>query len=366
MFSGILVANCWYVAGFSEQFKPRNLHGKTIAERPIALWRGDDGKMVAFDDRCVHKRVPISKGRFKTDGTVECMYHGLCYNGEGKCVLIPSQLEGPIPSKAKLHPVPVMEQDGLVWIWPGDPELAARVGPPRTPEIGGERWDTAAPIGPMHPKANYVLLIENLLDISHFYPLHDGNIGNAENSKIPVEIVDEVIDGNRKIGTLRRASNYAQPPMLVEWLGYEAVDRIHTHCILSPGICRVEMIAAPPGKLGTSADRRYVIYHTITPIDRKSHEWYLSVSCPSDMQWSLNPGVSPSQHISATFPEVIAQDLYVLELQQEMLQLPDSDSYTEVYLKADGALLRARKALKEMEMQEQGKAATQVKAGVSG
>ena len=137
--------------------------------------------------------------------------------------------------------------------------------------------------------------------------------------------------------------------MLIEWLGYEVVDREHTHCMLSPGISRVEMIAAPPGKLGTDADRRYVIYHTHTPIDRKSHEWYLSVSCPADMQWSFAPGVTASQHISATFPTVIAEDLVALELQQSMLGFAGSDSYTEIHLLSDSALLRARKYLVEIE-----------------
>ena len=349
MIADTLVVNAWYVAGFSEQFKPRNLHGKTIAEKPVILWRADDRRMVAFDDRCVHKCMQLSKGRFMANGTVECMYHGLCYDSDGRCVLIPSQPDKPIPSKARLHPVPVIEQDGLVWVWAGDSQLVGNARPPRTPEIGSADWDTATPIGPMQPKANYVLLIENLLDISHFYPLHDGNIGNIENSKIPVEVVNEIVDGNRKIGTLRRASNYHQPPMLIEWLGYEVVDREHTHCMLSPGISRVEMIAAPPGKLGTDADRRYVIYHTHTPIDRKSHEWYLSVSCPADMQWSFAPGVTASQHISATFPTVIAEDLVALELQQSMLGFAGSDSYTEIHLLSDSALLRARKYLVEIE-----------------
>jgi phenylpropionate dioxygenase-like ring-hydroxylating dioxygenase large terminal subunit len=53
--------------------------------------------------------------------------------------------------------------------------------------------------------ANSLLLIENLLDITHFYPLHDGNIGDVENSRIPVRLEEGVRDGNPYVGTVRGA-----------------------------------------------------------------------------------------------------------------------------------------------------------------
>ena len=46
----------------------------------------------------------------------------------------------------------------------------------------------------MDVPANYLLLIENLLDITHFYPLHAGNIGDLENSRIPIEYEEGEID----------------------------------------------------------------------------------------------------------------------------------------------------------------------------
>ena len=53
----------------------------------------------------------------------------------------------------------------------------------------------------MEVPANYLLLIENLLDITHFYPLHDGNIGDIANSRIPVELEEGETDGNKFCGT---------------------------------------------------------------------------------------------------------------------------------------------------------------------
>jgi vanillate O-demethylase monooxygenase subunit len=66
----------------------------------MVIWRTKDGEVVAYDDRCSHKRFPLSKGRLMPDGTLECAYHGLRYDTSGKCVMIPSHPTGPISPQA--------------------------------------------------------------------------------------------------------------------------------------------------------------------------------------------------------------------------------------------------------------------------
>jgi phenylpropionate dioxygenase-like ring-hydroxylating dioxygenase large terminal subunit len=346
------IKNTWYVAGFSEEFPMGKLTGQTIAEKPLVIWRSENGTVVAFDGRCVHKRMPLKDGRLLADGTVECAYHGFCYNSAGACVRIPSQPDGAIPSRATLKPFPVLEQDGLVWIWPGDPAAMGEVRPPRSPEIAGSTW-TSVRGDPMPVPANYRLLIENLLDITHFYPLHDGNVGDVTQSTLQIEIVEETVDGNPSVKTIRRAEGYKQPPFLADWFGYDTVDRIHTHAMLSPGITKVKMVAAPPGQLGTELDRGYVIHHTHTPVDKTHHVWRWCISCHADHKSPTNPEKSLAEEIAANFPEVAKQDLWALEKQQEMFSLPD-DGYQEVSVRADRALMIGRKILSRMEEAEHG------------
>jgi vanillate O-demethylase monooxygenase subunit len=257
------VQNAWYVAGMSGEFERNKLHGMVIAKKPVVIWRALDGKVVAFDDRCVHKRMPMSCGKLLENGTLECSYHGFTYDSSGKCVVIPSQTDLPIPTRAKLKPFPVVEQDGVVWVWAGNPDQIGNTHPPRTPEFLDPEFDSYT-CDPIHVPANYILLIENLLDITHFYPLHDGNIGDLANSKIPIEFIEQEIDGNPSIKTIRRVQNYKHPPFLMEWFGYEIVDREHTHCMVSPGITRVQLRCAPPGKLGTEHERGYILHHSHT------------------------------------------------------------------------------------------------------
>lgn len=345
------VVNCWYPAGLSQEFKTDELQGHRIADKPIVIWRTNTGQVVAFDDRCCHKRFPLSQSKVLDSGELQCAYHGLRYDATGRCVAIPAHPDGHIPPQARLRPVPVKEQDGVVWVWPGDAAQAARLEPPRTPEIVDPDRIAVGPPEPVRVPANYLLLIENLLDISHFYPLHDGNIGDVENSRIPVQLEEGEEGGYHYVKTIREVQSYRQPPYLREWFLYDEVDRIHTHCLVSPGLTRVEMRVAPPGQLGTEAERGYVLLHLHLPVDARNLVWRWNVSCHKDHRPRSSPDIPTTYKVAEMFPAVVDQDRWALERQQQMLEYPD-DGYTEVFLKPDKALRRARQILLAMQRQE--------------
>lgn len=345
------VKNCWYPIGFSREFPVGDLQGHKVASKPIVMWRSDQGEVVAFDDRCCHKRFPLSQSKLLNAGRLECGYHGLCYDTRGKCIAIPSQPDKPIPAKAVLQPVPVAEQDGVVWVWPGDPALSSLLAPPRTPELADDDMVSVGSPAPLQVPANYLLLIENLLDITHFYPLHDGNIGDKENSRIPAELEEGDDAGYHYVKTIRHVEHYRQPSYLREWFLYDEVERIHTHCMVSPGLTRVEMRVAPDGQLGTEAERGYTLLHLHYPVDARNLGWRWSVSCKKGHSPLSDPTIPTAQKVAEMFPSVVAEDQWALERQQTMLELPD-DGYSELFLKSDMALRRARQILMAMQKQE--------------
>jgi ABC-type branched-subunit amino acid transport system ATPase component len=141
--------------------------------------------------------------------------------------------------------------------------------------------------------------------------------------------------------------SYRQPPFMADWFGYPVVDRWHTHHMMGPGLTRVELRCAPPGKLGVASEERgYVIHHSHTPIDGTNHTWRLWVSTRSK---------DLTRRIAETFPTVMDEDRWALERQQRNFEYPD-DGYHEVYLRSDKALLRCRKILEEMERGNRGQA----------
>ncbi len=346
------IKNCWYAAGISSEFPNEKLTGQVICDRPMVIWRTREGRIVAYDNRCPHKRFPLSDGALMPDGTLRCAYHGLHYNADsGKCVLVPSQPDRPISPMAAMRPIPVLEQDGVVWVWPGDPDQAAAHHPPRMPEIVDPAWSHAL-VGPIKIPAHYLLLIENLLDITHFYPLHDGNIGDLENSRIPMELAEGEEDGNRFCGTVRRVTGYRQPPYLVDWFHYEVVDRLHTHFMRSPATTRVAMRNWPAGQEGRAdLERGYVLHHLHTPVNAQLHSWRVVVTAPAHHMAKGDPTQSTAARVAAMFPDVAAEDRWALEKQDQMIRFPDQ-GYHELYLSPDAAVRAGRKIFADLLRQE--------------
>jgi phenylpropionate dioxygenase-like ring-hydroxylating dioxygenase large terminal subunit len=345
-----MIRNTWYVAGLSKEFPVGELQGHTIVGQPIVMWRTRTGRIAAFDGRCSHKRFPLWEGKLLDNDILECAYHGFCYNAAGECVQIPAQASGGSPRKASKVPIPAVERDGVVWLWPGDPSQSNRRGVPPTPEIGSKEYDSRDS-GPMHVPANFRLLIENLLDITHFYPLHNGNIGDIANSFIPVQLEREVVGGNTAVMTTRRAYQYTLPPMYQRWFGYSVVDRNHTHRVVSPALTRVELRIAPPGRLGTNEEKGYVLYHSHTPIDDSNHVWRWIMNCRADLKDPESPSRPLVELIAEGFPGVVEQDRWALEKQHAMFAHADN-GYEEVHIKTDGAVVMLRRELAELAAEE--------------
>jgi vanillate O-demethylase monooxygenase subunit len=133
----------------------------------VLLYRQGDGRVVALEDRCAHRALPLSMGRLVGDRVV-CRYHGFAYDGTGACVAVPSQEH--VPYGAAVPAYPVREDDGLVWLWPGDPRRADTAAPPRTPWLTDPGWTAFG--GTRTVAAGYLLLHENALDRTHFAYVH--------------------------------------------------------------------------------------------------------------------------------------------------------------------------------------------------
>ena len=170
----MFVRDCWYMAGWSRDFSPEHVTTITILNEPLVIYRTGDGSLAALQDRCCHRFAPLSHGRIEGDN-LRCMYHGLKFAPSGKCVEIPGQTK--IPPQAAVPSYPIVDRYSGVWVWMGDP---GRVDESLIPEFVGiddERW--AMHPGRMDYDANYMLINDNLLDLSHLAFLHRNSFGAA-------------------------------------------------------------------------------------------------------------------------------------------------------------------------------------------
>jgi vanillate O-demethylase monooxygenase subunit len=113
------VRNTWYVAMFSPDLDEGRLVHRTILNEPIVFYRKEDGGIAAITDRCAHRFVPLSMGKLLAGDRVRCIYHGLEYGADGKCVLNPHG-SGKVSSSLVLRSFPVVEKHTLIWVWMGD------------------------------------------------------------------------------------------------------------------------------------------------------------------------------------------------------------------------------------------------------
>jgi nitrite reductase/ring-hydroxylating ferredoxin subunit len=346
----LLIRNAWYAAGLSSEFPTLQLQQRVIAERTIVLWRDAREQIVAFDDRCCHKRMPLSVGRFVEDGLLECAYHGLCFDSEGRCVRIPSQPELPIPKRARLNPFPVIEQHGVVWVWPGDAQRVGNMLPPATPELLDPDWEHVH--GMLTIRANSVLTIENLLDASHFYPLHGDNIGKPEDSSIPLKVEEGETDGSRFVRAVREVDAAVQTADFADLLGYEVADSYSSQTMMGPGLVVADRTLWPAGAKGDPKTARKLLnLHMLTPIDRRSHVYRWVVNMPKGQMSGRYRGVRAIDRASDIFKGTFAQDLWALEKQQAASEQPEG-GFEELFVRADAALVKARRVLQELQRLE--------------
>jgi phenylpropionate dioxygenase-like ring-hydroxylating dioxygenase large terminal subunit len=142
------------------------------------------GSVAAFADACPHRRARLSAGHV-SDGTLQCMYHGWRFAGDGRCVDIPALDDAAqIPARAALHrPAEVAERGGLVWLAPRPPRAPLPELVPGGPLAGEGIATVRLPV--MQVEANAAMLIDNFLDEAHLPFVHAATIGGAGPEPIP-------------------------------------------------------------------------------------------------------------------------------------------------------------------------------------
>ncbi|RKP46094.1 Rieske (2Fe-2S) protein [Trinickia fusca] len=108
----------WWPVALSEQVSSKVPLGVMCDGEPVVLYRDATGAVRALEDRCRHRRAPLSLGRITSDGQLQCGYHGWTYDGiTGICVTIPNlSTSERVPSHYAARAYSVLERDGFVLI----------------------------------------------------------------------------------------------------------------------------------------------------------------------------------------------------------------------------------------------------------
>jgi vanillate O-demethylase monooxygenase subunit len=245
----MFIRNAWYVAAWDHEIGRVNMMRRFLLNEPVVLYRRLDGSPVALEDRCCHRHAPLSKGKL-VGNDVQCPYHGLTYDPSGACIRVPGQTT--VPPGARVRSYPVVERNHWIWIWMGDPGLA---DPDKIEDFHwmddpayrfrGER---------LHLEANYVLLVENLLDLSHLSFIHPTTLGTDAIAETPMK--HERTD--RSVRVTRWIMNNTPPPFFQRAAGFkpdQRVDRWQDILFTPPAFVRLDVGAAVAGTGADKGDR---------------------------------------------------------------------------------------------------------------
>jgi vanillate O-demethylase monooxygenase subunit len=310
----MFIRNAWYVAAWSSEIAERPL-ARTILGEPVVLFRRRQGGVAALLDRCCHRGLPLSLGEVR-DELIVCGYHGLAYDGGGRCVEVPGQ--GFVSPRMCVPAYPVIEQDELIWIWMGDPARADRAQIPGY-SYHADRQEWPHKSCTQRVRCAYRLVIDNLLDLTHLAYVHKRTIGGDPDAHTRAEF--SVSATERGVKFTRWLLNSIPPPTYVDAVGFTGrVDRWMEFEFVAPGVVYQFTGALPVGAGAYERGERrggfaLRIFHGITPETADSCLYF----------WSGSNGYRQgepeiTQALFAALSATFAEDSVILEAQHSSLK----------------------------------------------
>jgi len=325
--------NHWYVAAWDHEIQQQPF-ARTICGQDIVLYRRADRGVVALEDCCPHRLLPLSKGFVKDDRLV-CGYHGIQFDDGGACTHMPNQER--IPPAICVTAYPVAERHRFVWVWIGDAALADEAKIPDLNFCSDEGW--AFDGGLYHIACDYRLLVDNLMDLTHETYVHPSSIGQHEITEAPIETAHD----DNSVTLTRWMMDIVPPPFWASNLKSDArCDRWQICNFTLPANVMIDVGVAKAGSGAPDGDRGEgvtgMVVDLMTP-ETENSTWYF---------WGMARNFEIEDHgltlrIKDAQSKVFAEDLDVLESQQRNIEARPAQKL--ISLNIDSGGVRARRLI---------------------
>lgn len=329
--------NGWYVAAWKDELD-KGFVTRVIMNEPLLIYRDHTGKAGCVEDRCCHRGAPLSEGKVVENG-LQCGYHGLVFDTNGKCVEIPGQEN--IPPAAKVRAYKIVEKQQFVWIWMGDPALADEsliIDYPWHDQP--DKWPHRKAV--MDIKCNYMMLVDNLMDLTHLGYVHTKTIGGNPKAHVNAEMNPERTERGARY--IRWMLDTNPPPTYVKGAGFKGkIDRWQDFEYFLPGSIIQWSGGLDVGK-GAKENREQDgfhlrIYHGMTPQTEGSCYYFWSTA----NGYRQDDPQATEDMYNDIYPTFV-EDISILEGQQARVAVDPNRPL--VAIKADVALTHARRAMR--------------------
>jgi phenylpropionate dioxygenase-like ring-hydroxylating dioxygenase large terminal subunit len=300
----------WYIVAAAGEITQAPL-ARVICDEPVVIFRGADGKAGVLSDRCPHRKAPLSSGDV-VGNDLRCGYHGITFARDGSCARIPGDL--PAPRGFRARSFPAIERHGFIFMWPGEGAPDESLLPDFF-ENDDPAW-TPVP-GYLHIKANYELMVDNILDLTHVVFVHKTTLAGGGVTETPLEVE---VKGDR-IFARRMMFNVDTAPIYKAAKGLHGkIDRWQIFEWQPPSFVKVILGAREAGSTAESEGQpTHVVVNGFTPETGNTLHYFWSTSRP----WALgDPKVSDLYRtmIDLAFRE----DMSIVERQQRLIDTDKS------------------------------------------
>ncbi len=329
--------NAWYAVAWDHEVSARGLMSRTVAGKPMALYRTKDGRPVALANACWHRLAPLSMGKLVGNDEVQCPYHGLRFNSAGRCTSMPAQ-ETVNPS-AMVPSFPVVERHRYLWVWPGDvtradPDLIPDMHQMDDPEWAGDGLTIEAP-------CNYQLILDNLMDLTHEEFIHTSSIGNDALSAADLDVTHT----EDTVTVTRWMLGIEAPPLWRDQLaekfpGYDGpVDRWQIIRFQAPSVICLDVGVAIAGTGAPQGDRSKGIsgrtMNAITPVSAQECIYLWSFG----RDWSIDKQRLTTQLRQGVINIFSEDEAMLVDQQRGINEHPDHEFY-DLNIDAGGMWVR--------------------------
>ncbi|MEO9132546.1 MAG: aromatic ring-hydroxylating dioxygenase subunit alpha [Sphingomonas sp.] len=338
--------NCWYAAVWAHEVGAGPMARQLLGVH-VVLYRTSDGIAHALQDRCPHRFAPLSMGAL-IDDQLQCPYHGLRFGTDGACVYNPHYAA--IPKAAKVAKYPLLERYGMLWIWMGDQPADPDKLPADFAFLSSPRFKTVT--GYLKVDGNYMLVIDNLLDLTHAPYLHPAFAIPGMTAEQRLARTTTALErGPERIVAKRWRLNCPPNGPTRSLFGFTdpVMDsRSHMHW-LPPSLIYFD---AGASRIGETEEQGLCLpaMHAITPETERTSHYFFAQS----RNMLLEDAVADKTLLEVLVNAFQREDEPMIQAQQSLMGAEtDILALDPVLLKSDGAPIEARRALAKLIAAEQ-------------
>ncbi|WP_375511668.1 Rieske 2Fe-2S domain-containing protein [uncultured Nostoc sp.] len=160
----------WFRIAYSHELTLKKVVPLRYFGKDLVIFRTEDGTACVLDAHCPHLGAHLGYGGKVKGETIQCPFHGWCFNSKGHCTDIP--YANKIPSLAQLRTWPVREINGLIFVYYHAWGEAPSWEIPDIPEYTSAEWMPFRLTYQWKLRSHIQELGEQIADIAHIPTVH--------------------------------------------------------------------------------------------------------------------------------------------------------------------------------------------------